>query len=237
MTHEPALTEFPTRAEMAEHLAGMTADSLRRAIAEQGRAALALSGGSTPAGLYAALSKCDLDWSSVTAALVDERWTPPGEDGSNETFVRNTFQQNAAQDVRVLGLWSDAASPVAGLTTAQSRYGALKSPLDVVILGLGPDGHTASWFPHAEGLEHALRRDGPRLAAVTAKQSPVAGRHLKRMTMTLGAVRDARFICLMMTGAEKRGVFARALEDGPVEDMPVRAILRARPDLLAAWAP
>lgn len=221
---------------MAARLADIMEAQLGRAIAERGSASLAVSGGSTPAGLYRALSERNLEWSKVTAVLVDERWVAPGEDGSNETFVRETLAQNKARELRLIGLWSNAPSPAAGLEKAERRLEDTDPPFDIVVMGMGPDGHTASWFPRAEGLSAALSGSG-RLAAVTAKRSDVTGDHIKRMTLTLGAVKDARFICLMISGDEKRDVYARALEAGPADDMPVRAILRARPDLMGAWAP
>lgn len=237
MASEPELIEFPSRPDMAERLADEIAEGLRRALAERGQAAMALSGGSTPAGLYEALAERDLDWPRVTAALVDERWVAPDEEGSNESFIRSTLGRKKAAGVRILGMWSDAMSPGDGLAAAEARYGAAPGPFDLVVLGMGPDGHAASWFPHAEGLDRALDVGSPRLAVVKARESAVTGRHLDRMTLTLGAVRDAEFICLLMTGAEKRAVFQRAMQGGPVEDMPARAILRARPDLSVCWAP
>ncbi|PQA86563.1 6-phosphogluconolactonase [Hyphococcus luteus] len=229
--------DFASRDDMAEQLAGDVADRLRRALEERGGAAMALSGGSTPAGLYEALSKRDLDWANVTAALVDERWVAPGEEGSNESFVCAKLQQNRAADVRFVGMWSDAPTPAEGLAAAEARYETVKGSFDVVVLGMGPDGHTASWFPHAQGLGRALDAGGVRLAAVKAQKSAVTGEHLDRMTLTLGAVSEAHYICLLMTGVEKRSVFEQALKAGPVEDMPVRAIIRMRPDLSVCWAP
>jgi 6-phosphogluconolactonase len=101
---------------------------------------------------------------------------------------------------------------------------------------MGPDGHTASWFPYADGLGDALHSEKP-LCAVDAQQSNVTGKHVRRMTLTLDAVKSARFIALMIAGEEKRNAYIKALEDGPVEAMPVRAILKARPDLWTVWAP
>src|SRR5690606_21759857 len=107
---------------------------------------------------------------------------------------------------------------------------------DVVILGLGPDGHTASWFPHAEGLSRALS-EKRHVVAIRTPDTPVAAGFRDRMTLTLQAVADARRILLLMSGADKREAYEKACGAGPVEEMPARAILRARPDIWACWAP
>lgn len=237
MRTEPSLIAFASRDSMAERLADFIADALGRAVAERGQAALAVSGGSTPEGLYHALSTRRLDWGRTTAALVDERWVPPGAEGSNQSFVSGALKRERAAPVRIAGMWSDMPSPGGGLLAAQAAYADVADPFDVVVLGMGNDGHTASWFPHAEGLASALAEAGPRLAAVTAKKSAVTGEHLERMTLTLGAVKTAAHIVLLCAGEDKRNTYLRALEDGPADDMPVRAILRARPDLWACWAP
>lgn len=241
MAIEPGLIAFGTRDAMALRLADLIEAHLARAIATRGAASLAVSGGSTPAGLYQALSTRELDWARVTVALVDERWVRPGETGSNETFVRTTLVQNRAAAARLIGLWSEvsspAAGPAAGLDTATARLAAIGDAFDVVVLGMGNDGHTASWFPECEGLDRALDTTGPRLAAITAQPSEVTGDHLQRMTLTLGAIQNAGLICLLMSGAEKRAIFEKVRRATPVDEAPVRAILQARADLWACWAP
>jgi 6-phosphogluconolactonase len=236
MAHKADFISFASAAAMAARLADMIEAQLARAIAERGAASFAISGGSTPAGLYKALSARALDWSRVTAVLVDERWVAPGEEGSNETFIRKTLMQNQAAALNLVGLWSDAPTPAQGLATAAARLEGMSQPFDAVVLGMGPDGHTASWFPYADGLGDALHSEKP-LCAVDAQQSNVTGKHVRRMTLTLDAVKSARFIALMIAGEEKRNAYIKALEDGPVEAMPVRAILKARPDLWTVWAP
>lgn len=237
MGSRPALIAFSDREAMAARLADVIEAALARAIATRGSAVMAVSGGSTPAGLYEALSHRRIEWARVNAVLVDERWVPPGAEGSNESFVRSALRRNEAAALNLVGLWSDAPGPEEGLAAAAARLSRIGDRIDVVILGMGNDGHTASWFPQAKGLETALRDDGERVAAISARQSAVTGDFLDRMTLTLGAVRRSRLVFLLMTGAEKRATFERAVEDGPVEDMPVRAILDARADLWAAWAP
>jgi 6-phosphogluconolactonase len=237
MAFEPTLVSFASRMAMAERLADVIEAQLGRSLAEQGTASLAASGGSTPADLYRELSMRSLVWSGVRVVPVDERWVPPGSPGSNETLVRSTLIQNRAADAVFIGLWTDADSPADGLEKSERRLEALRFPLDVVVLGMGTDGHTASWFPDCAGLERALAERGPRLAAITAKPSDVTGDYLDRMTLTLGAISGAKVIVLLIVGKEKRAAFDKALCDGPVSEMPVRAILAARPDLRVCWAP
>lgn len=238
MASSPDLVAFASRDAMAARLADMIEAHLARALHENegGRAVLAVSGGSTPAALYKALSRRSLDWARVAAPLVDERWIAPGTDGSNETFVRSTLAQDKAADAEIIGLWSEAASPEEGAAAATARFTALGARADVVVLGMGVDGHAASWFPHAEGLKQALSAESA-VVHVRARPSAVTKTHLDRLTMTLGAVAAARCVCLLIAGPEKREVFEAAARGGPVEDMPVRAIMRARPDLWACWAP
>ena len=175
MAPKPSVIAFAGRREMAARLADVIVEALGRAIGERGSASIAISGGSTPEGLYKELSSRDLDWACVTAVLMDERWVAPGEAGSNETFARNTLVQNKAKDVSLLGLWSPAESPVEGLPLAIDRMSTAQQPFDVAVLGMGGDGHTASWFPYAQGLDEALAPNAPPLAAITANQSEVTG--------------------------------------------------------------
>lgn len=235
MARQADLIRFADAAAMAERVADVVEAQIGRAVAERGAARIALSGGSTPAGLYKTLSKRELDWARVTAVLLDERWVPPGQEGSNETFIRNTLASGAAASVRIVGLWRDAPSPADAERKLEDLLRRNWRPFDAVVLGMGTDGHTASWFPHAEGLDRALGSERL-VCAVQARPSAAIGAYRDRMTLTLGALADARFACLLLSGKEKRKAFEKAAGDGPVEDMPVRAILRARPDLWVCWA-
>ena len=221
---------------MAGKLADTVAEKMSLALSEKGKAALAVSGGSTPGDLYRLLSKKPLDWKRVSTWLVDERWVEPGDALSNESFVRRTLAQNAAHDVEFEGLWTNVPSFGEAAAAASDVFLRSQVRFDVVVLGIGIDGHTASWFPHSQGLGEALS-DDRKICAIRAIKSEVTGECVERLTMSLGAIVDAGLICLVMAGEDKRVAYRAAIEDGPVEDMPVRAILNARSDTYVCWAP
>ena len=171
----PGLTEHADKTAMAQALAEPITDALTAAIAARGQAVLAVSGGSTPEALYRALAGADLDWSRVTVVLVDERWVEPGETGSNESFLASTLMTGKAAAARLVGLKAPGETPIDGLADVTARLGHIAFPPDVVILGMGEDGHTASWFPRADGLDAALAETGSPVAAIRAKQTAVTG--------------------------------------------------------------
>ena len=219
---------------MADRVADLVERAILGAPCCDVRGEIAVSGGSTPMAMYEALARRGLDWKEHRLTLVDERWVPLDHPRSNEGAICKAFA--AARGVRIEGLYKGAATPADGLEDARALLDRRQKQFDVVILGMGDDGHTASWFPHAEGLAAALGEDVA-VAAIRARQSDVTGEEVDRLTLGLGAIRRAGLIILMMAGEQKRATFERALEAGPVDDMPVRAILRARPDLWACWAP
>ncbi len=225
------------RDQMVAQLADRIVDTLVAAIETRGHASLAVSGGSTPKPLYEALSARELDWSKVTVILVDERWVEPGQSGSNETFVRDSLIQGAAKAATFIGLKSPAARPHEAVDALNAALPDTLLPLDIAVLGMGGDGHTASWFPNAEGLAAALAADAPAMAAITAHRSEVTGDHLLRMTLSLPALETARLSLLMLTGEGKRRTLDIARSDGAIADMPIRALLRsAKANLEVHWA-
>ncbi len=212
--------------------------TLQEAIARRGAASLAVSGGSTPRALYQSLSRTKLDWEKVSVVLADERWVEPGEAGSNESFVKSTLLTGRAEKARFIPLKAPGDTPEEGLQTVEKRLSDIRFPLDAAILGMGNDGHTLSWFPHAEGLDAALSEDGPRAAAITANRSAVTGDHLHRITLTLAALRGVSLCALLIRGEDKRAAFEAATQPGPVEDAPVRALLTHETITLETyWSP
>ena len=204
---------------------------LRQAIATRGRASLMVSGGSSPRPLYEQLSRADLNWSKITVSLVDERWVNPGEAGSNEDFIRANLIQNKATATTFFGLKTSHESVKAGLTASESRFKSVEQPFDICVMGMGSDAHTASWFPHASGLETALASDNQDvLCAIDAAGAPVAGDYPHRISLTLRAVLASHTIFLFIPGEAKRAVFDAA-SSKPLIEAPVKALLDAGQNL------
>lgn len=241
MTSSPNETldfvEYASRDALADQLTEASVERLKAAIAERGQASIAVSGGSTPKMLYQRLSKTDLDWSKVHVVLMDERWVEPGTEGSGETFVKENLLQNQAALARFTGLKAAGETPLDGLDEAIARLDAFPLPFDIVFLGMGVDGHTGSWYPRALGLSEALSKTGALVAAIEAKRTEVSGPYTQRITLSRAALEGAGALWLLITGADKREALDAALGAGPVEDMPIRALLRA-PDapLKIHWA-
>ncbi len=227
----PARRDFGDRAQLAEALAASVADMLKAGVDARGVASLAVSGGSTPAAFFEALAAHDdVPWDKVTVTLVDERWVDAGSERSNARLVKASLLQGRAAAARFVPLYQGGTQPDAGAASAAQR--AVPYPLDVAVLGMGNDGHTASFFPGGDHLAEALAGEGP----VVTMRAPGAGE--PRVTLTLPVLLAARALYLHIEGEEKAATLARALADGPVEDMPVRAVLcAAATPLTIYWCP
>lgn len=208
------LVEYADRDQASFAVAQAIATSLADALQARGQASLAVSGGTTPAAAYALLSEADLDWSAVTVGLVDERWVETSDPRSNENLLRQHLLQNKAAATRLLGMKTDARSPMGAIPEISQCYQAL-SELDVVVLGMGEDGHTASWFPNSIGLAAALDVSNPDpVCAIDATGSAVAGDYPQRLTLTASAIARAKRAFLLIFGDRKMDVLTASLDDG-----------------------
>ena len=226
--------DYADRAQLAEALASGVAAKLAGGIATRGHATLAVSGGSTPRRFFGALSEADLDWGSVMVLLVDERLVPPEHARANAGLVRRHLLQGRAARARFVPYVVDAHTPAECARLSQAAFEQGGHRLDACVLGMGTDGHTASFFPGGDMLAEAL--DPSAVAKVLPMFAEAAGE--PRLTLTLGPILGARFVALHIEGAEKRAVLERALGGGDVGAMPVRAVLRQdRTPVHVFWAP
>ena len=187
---------LPDRDAVAERGAEHVAELAAAAVAERGRFTFAVSGGNTPWQMFADLAG-EMPWEKVTIFQVDERVAPDGDEERNLTHLLRALPPGGAADVRAMPVWAD------DLEEGASRYASsLPDRLDLVHLGLGPDGHTASLVPGDPVLEV-----GDRDVATTGEYQ---GR--RRMTLTYPALDRARRILWLVTGEDKAGV-VRLLRD------------------------
>ncbi|MFV8818608.1 6-phosphogluconolactonase [Haliea sp. E17] len=218
---------FASREELDCALAAHLAARLGAAIEQHGAASIALSGGSTPKGMFAQLSRQPLDWDRVYVTLVDERWVDADHADSNERLLRENLLVGPAADARFIGLKSPAPSASEGLAASTEQLSALPLPLTCVVLGMGGDGHTASWFPRAANLAALLDPGNPALLGTC---DPVTAPH-QRITLTLPVVLAAGEIILHITGEEKTGVLAAAA----ARHYPVAAITEQQANPATIW--
>jgi 6-phosphogluconolactonase len=226
------VTEHPgaTPAAIAAHIA----DSLRVAIAARGQVSLAVSGGKSPIPMFEALREQDLDWSKVTVVLVDERVVPRDHADSNTALVARHLLQGKAAAARFLLFFRELAPTFnaevldALVIDASERIAALPWPLDVAVLGMGEDAHTASLFPGAPGYARAIATD-QRLAWVVPDTAPHA-----RLTFTLSALLAARELVLSIAGGSKLAVYRKAAEKAD-ESLPISLVLNQSSTPIGVW--
>jgi len=217
--------------QLAGVMAGQVADALRSAIDTRGAACLAVSGGRSPVAFLECLAEQALDWARVTVTLADERWVPEEHPDSNAGLVRRHLLRGHAAQAHFIGLYRPAESLEAAARQADMALLGLPRPVDVLVLGMGEDGHTASLFPGSPNLVAALESDCP--WRCLPMQAPVMPH--QRLTLTLSLLATARLQLLQIQGEAKLATLRAALEGDDPRQMPIRAFLR--PPLEIYWCP
>jgi 6-phosphogluconolactonase len=205
---------LPDAEALARRAADLFAAAAQEAAAARGRFAVALSGGETPRGLYRLLARRQfsqkIPWRRVRLYWSDERCVPPSDDASNYGMARDAFLAHVpipeAGVHRVRGELAPKSAALAyekelGALAALERPPQRVPVFDLVSLGVGPDGHTASLFPHCAALA-----DESRLVMVT--EAPDG---LQRVTVTLQVINAARHVWFLVSGDEKIDIVAEVL--------------------------
>ena len=222
---EPSFLRFHSAETLYRALADQIETRLMAGIARNGRASLVLSGGTTPGPLYELLAQKALPWSNVWVTLSDERWTDATSPRSNENLARRTLLADKAASAHFVPFKTPAAQAHDAEEEVGAAIAAMPHPFDVTLLGMGTDLHAASLLPGAEGLAEAL--DPENLALVRAlTPSDLAGLG-ERLTLTLHAILQSRWVALLIRGEDKLEAYRTALHGGDdVLSAPVRAVLR-----------
>lgn len=234
MTH--AMKIYPDRATQAQSLADLVAEQIRAAIAANGRADIALPGGSTPVAFLEALSGAALPWDKVTVFPSDERWVPPDHPRSNAGLLRRHLLQGPAAAARIVDFWTGDATPEDGLPALTERL-APHLPPSVLVVGMGDDLHFAGLFPHSPGIAKALAAGAPPVVAMQGLPVAPGAKPEQRVSLSLPPMLAAGHRHLLITGEDKRATLERARALPPDTDATSAPITAMLPALMVHWAP
>ena len=222
------LNSYETAADMMQSLSAEIASQLSAALALRDRACLAVPGGSTPGPLFDLLSQAQLDWTKVTVMLTDERWVPSDSPRSNTGLIKNRLLVNAASAAQYIPLYAAGLDHVSG-AHALTQQVAPNLPLDVLVLGMGADMHTASLFPGAPELSFAQHE----LADAVMPMVPVSSDLEPRVTLSAQALEAALQTHVLILGDDKKAALLHAQTQSPA-DAPIAQFL---PNAAVHWSP
>lgn len=213
--------EFSNRNALDEQLANNIADILADAIKRKGKASIAVSGGSTPKGLFNILSQKDIAWENVTITLADERWVDITSDASNTRLVHENLMVNKAKKAHFFHIKQGEELNAEVLSDLIFAADSKFLPFDVLILGMGEDGHTASLFPCSDQIDSCFSMS----TASLLKVKPTTAPH-DRITFSFKSLIASKNIFLHICGDNKKPVLDNALSGDDVKEMPIRGFLQ-----------
>jgi 6-phosphogluconolactonase len=215
---------FPDPASQAAAAAQAIVQSLTYRLRHKGSAAMVGTGGRSAGAVYDALSDAPLDWAKVDVTLSDERFVDTTSPDSNERLARERLLKGRAARARFTGLRGNAATPEAAAAEASAALAGWAT-VDVTLLGMGEDGHIASLFPDNPALAAGLDRAAPPCIAVPRGEGMPPAQ--PRLSLTLPRLASSRLVLIVVSGAEKRRVLERALDDSDATPFPVKALLKS----------
>jgi 6-phosphogluconolactonase len=229
---------------LVAHLVDTLVDACRHATREHGSAWLALAGGRTPLPIYAALATA-LPSASLTVIATDERCVPHAHPACNATALKAAFAGHPG--IVVNPLTREDGDMQASLKQARAMLALNAQPFDVVLLGMGADGHFASLFPGADNLAEGLALESRTDAIATVPEPLPPEAPFARISLTLPRLLRAREVHLVVTGEDKRRVLRQVQHQDAAgtrvaAEFPVAALLHARDPYLQArvqihWSP
>jgi len=218
--------EFHSKKELYQSVTQFCIKKLERRLQQDGQASFIIPGGTTPAPVFELLSKTELNWKNITIAPSDERWLERDHDNSNEKLIRQTLLINQASSAHFTGMKSDHDTATQAQQQCSARYQQIPLPYEIIMLGMGPDGHFASLFPKSNPVQEALDIENEKSCiAIEATGCAVAGKFTERMSMTLSAILNSRQIILLFTGEEKLAIFEKAKSNNDSNRLPICALI------------
>lgn len=230
---------FHSKKDLYQSVTQFCVKKLARRLQQDGQASFIVPGGTTPAPVFELLSKTELDWKNITIAPSDERWLEKDHDNSNEKLIRQTLLINQASSAHFISMKSDYDTAKKAQQQCSTRYQQMPKPYEIIMLGMGPDGHFASLFPQSKGVQQALDvEDEKSCIAIDATGCAVAGKFTERMSMTLSAILNSRHIILLFTGKEKLAIFEKAKSNNDSNKLPICALIHQNTvPVDVFWAP
>ncbi|KTD17071.1 6-phosphogluconolactonase [Legionella jordanis] len=225
------LHRFQNPEELNQQFAKQITECLAKAIHQRGHAYLAVAGGKTPLGLFKELADADLAWEKITITLTDERFISPTDPDSNEFQIKQHLLKNKAANAQFISLYQPNIDELEGQEALQNRMSSVPA-FDVVLLGMGEDGHTASLFPCSKELAQGLETTDNFLIVHPGKAP------YKRISLSKARLLKSRNIFLQLVGTNKLNTLEKALSGADPLEMPIRVFLHhPEVDLQIMFAP
>lgn len=229
MNSRPEIEAYGTAEEAAMAAAEAIADWLHAGLSENDRASFVGTGGTSPGRVYDLLATLPLPWEQISVTLSDERWVPPTAPDSNARQLRERLLTGEAAAARFIPLWSDAPTAEDAAEAAEMALEDL-FPADVILLGMGEDGHIASLFPGSPVLEEGLDPFGGSLVIAVPTGDPAPT--VERISLTLHALKQSFLTVVLIRGETKRRIIEE--RDG----LPIHALFRASDmPVRVIWSP